>query len=50
MVFGLLIAPANVLIGPVAATVLLSRWFADLRGRAIGIAIAGIAAGGLVFR
>lgn len=37
VIFGLLIAPANVLIGPVAVTVLLSRWFADLRGRAIGI-------------
>ncbi|MBW8752996.1 MAG: MFS transporter [Sphingomonadales bacterium] len=49
LAFGLLIAPANVLIGPVAVTVLLSRWFADLRGRAIGIAIAGIAAGGFVF-
>jgi MFS family permease len=49
VVFGLLIAPANVLIGPLAVTVLLSRWFADLRGRAIGIAIAGIAAGGFVF-
>lgn len=49
VIFGLLIAPANVLIGPLAITVLLSRWFADLRGRAIGIAIAGIAAGGFVF-
>ncbi len=49
IVFGLLIAPANVLIGPLAVTVLLSRWFASLRGRAIGIAIAGIAAGGFVF-
>jgi MFS family permease len=49
VIFGLLIAPANVLIGPLAVTVLLSRWFADLRGRAIGIAIAGIAAGGFVF-
>ena len=49
VIFALLIAPANVLIGPVAVTVLLSRWFAELRGRAIGIAIAGIAAGGFVF-
>jgi sugar phosphate permease len=49
VIFGLLIAPANVLIGPVATTVLLSRWFADRRGRALGIAIAGIAAGGFVF-
>lgn len=49
VVFGVLIAPANVLIGPVAITVLLSRWFSDKRGRAIGIAIAGISAGGFVF-
>lgn len=48
-IFGLLIAPANVLMGPVAATVLLSRWFVRRRGRAIGIAIAGISAGGFVF-
>ncbi len=49
VIFGVLIAPANVLIGPVAVTVLLSRWFADKRGKAMGIAIAGIAAGGFVF-
>lgn len=49
VVFALLVAPANVLLGPVAATVLLSRWFALRRGRAVGFAIAGIAAGGVVF-
>ncbi len=49
IIFGLLIAPANVLIGPVAVTVLLSRWFAKRRGRALGIAIAGISAGGFFF-
>ena len=49
LIFGVLIAPANVLIGPVAVTVLLSRWFARKRGRAIGIAIAGISAGGFFF-
>lgn len=49
LVFAVLIAPANVLIGPLAATVLLSRWFTEKRGRAIGFAIAGIAAGGFVF-
>ena len=49
VIFGVLIAPANVLLGPVAVTVLLSRWFAERRGRAIGIAIAGVAAGGFVF-
>jgi MFS family permease len=49
VIFAVLIAPANVLLGPVAATVLLSRWFAARRGRAMGIAIAGVAAGGMVF-
>ncbi|EJL21349.1 MFS transporter [Novosphingobium sp. AP12] len=49
VIFGVLIAPANVLIGPVAITVLLSRWFAQKRGRAVGIAIAGISAGGFFF-
>lgn len=49
VVFAILMSLANVLIGPLAATVLLSRWFEQKRGRAIGIAIAGIAAGGFVF-
>lgn len=49
LIFGTLLAPANVLTGPVAVTVLLTRWFSRKRGRAIGIAIAGIAAGGFVF-
>lgn len=49
VIFGVLIAPANVLIGPVAVTVLLSRWFARRRGRALGIAIAGISVGSFFF-
>lgn len=49
VIFGVLLAPANVLIGPVAITVLLSRWFSAKRGRAVGIAIAGISAGGFFF-
>jgi MFS family permease len=49
VIFGVLIAPANVLIGPVATTVLLSRWFVNRRGRAIGVAIAGISAGGFFY-
>ena len=44
-----IIAPANVLLGPVAITVLLARWFAEMRGRAVGIAIAGISAGVFLF-
>jgi MFS family permease len=49
VIFGVLIAPANVLLGPVAVTVLLSRWFVRRRGTAIGIAIAGVSMGGVVF-
>lgn len=49
LVFGVLIAPANVLIGPVAMTVLLARWFTERRGRAVGFAIAGISTGGMLF-
>lgn len=49
VIFGLLMAPANVLLGPVAITVLLSRWFVKRRGTAIGIALAGISMGGVLF-
>lgn len=49
LIYGVLIAPANVLMGPMAASVLLSRWFVRRRGAAIGIAIAGIAMGGFIF-
>jgi MFS family permease len=49
LVYALLIAPANVLLGPVAVTVLLSRWFVKRRGAALGIAIAGISMGGVLF-
>ncbi len=49
VVFALFIAPANVLLGPLAATVLLARWFDEKRGFAIGFAIAGVAAGGALF-
>jgi len=49
VIFGVLIAPSNVLLGPVAVTVLLSRWFTKRRGTAIGIAIAGVSMGGVVF-
>jgi len=49
VIFGLLIAPANVLIGPIAVTVLISRWFVKRRGTAIGIALAGISTGSVVF-
>jgi MFS family permease len=49
VIFGVFIAPANVLIGPITATVLLSRWFVKRRGAALGVAIAGIAMGSVVY-
>ncbi|MCB2074719.1 MAG: MFS transporter [Novosphingobium sp.] len=49
IIFGLLMGPAQVLLGPMAGTVLLSRWFVERRGRALGIAIAGVALGGFIF-
>ncbi|HEX7874240.1 MAG TPA: MFS transporter, partial [Sphingobium sp.] len=49
VIYGLFMAPANVLMGPIAVSVLLSRWFVRRRGAAIGIAITGIAVGGLLF-
>jgi MFS family permease len=49
IIFGVLMSLGGVLIGPLATTVLLSRWFKQRRGRAIGIAIAGISAGGFIF-
>lgn len=49
IIYALLFAPANVLIGPMAASVLLSRWFVRRRGAAIGMAIAGVAIGGFLF-
>lgn len=49
IVYGTLIAPANVMLGPVAVTVLLSRWFTARRGAALGIAIAGVSMGSVVF-
>jgi sugar phosphate permease len=49
VVFAVLIAPANVLLGALAVTVLLSRWFVQRRGTAMGIAFAGISVGGFFF-
>jgi MFS family permease len=49
VIFGVFVAPANVLIGPITATVLLSRWFVKRRGAALGVAIAGVAMGSVVY-
>lgn len=49
IVFAVLMAGANILAGPIAWTVLLTRWFDKYRGRAMGIAISGIAGGTIIF-
>lgn len=49
IIYGLFMATANILIGPLAASVLLSRWFDKDRGRALGIAAVGISLGGFLF-
>lgn len=49
VIFAVIVAPANVLTGPLPATVLLSRWFVAKRGLAVGLAIAGVATGTMVF-
>ncbi|GIX31695.1 MAG: MFS transporter [Porticoccaceae bacterium] len=49
LAFALLVAPANVLLGPVAAVVLLTRWFERRRGRALGLALTGISLGTFAF-
>ncbi|MCE7796436.1 MFS transporter [Sphingobium sufflavum] len=49
ILYALLLAPANVLIGPLSASVLVSRWFDRDRGRALGLAAIGISVGGFLF-
>ena len=49
VIFALFMAPVNILLGPMSATVLLSRWFVKRRGTALGIDISGVALGGFVY-
>lgn len=48
-IFAIFFAGSNILAGPIAATVLLTRWFDQRRGRALGFAISGIAGGTVLF-
>jgi MFS family permease len=48
IVVALLLGPANVLVGPITGSTLVSRWFSALRGRALGIAATGTSVGGLL--
>src|SRR3984957_6297792 len=46
--FGLLLALANVALGPLSYSTLLPRWFVARRARAFGLTVAGYAIGGLI--
>jgi MFS family permease len=48
-VFALFMAPAQLSAGTMASTVLLSRWFSAMRGKAIGLALTGISLGGFIY-
>lgn len=48
LLLGLLIAPAISMLGPLAATTVVAKWFEELRGRAVGISSTGTIAGGLL--
>jgi MFS family permease len=46
--FALLMGTANVLLGPMTGSTLVSRWFTTSRGRALGIAATGTSIGGML--
>ncbi len=48
IIYGAFMAASAVLLGPLAASTLLARWFSRRRGMAIGLAASGSAMGGLV--
>ena len=48
LIYALFMAVASVLLGPIATSALLARWFDSKRGLAMGIASSGAAIGGLL--
>jgi len=48
LVYALLLGPTIPLLGPLSASVLISRWFVAKRGAALGVAAAGISLGGII--
>lgn len=48
-IYGIFMSAGTVLLGPIACTALLARWFNRRRGLAIGISASGSALGGLLF-
>lgn len=49
VVYGLFMGPSQLSVGNLAMTILVSRWFSAMRGRAMGIALTGVSVGGFVF-
>lgn len=49
VIYGALMAAASILLGPIATSALLARWFTHKRAMALGIAASGSAIGGLLF-
>lgn len=49
LIYGIFMSAGTVLLGPIACTALLARWFTRRRGLAIGISASGSALGGLLF-
>jgi MFS family permease len=48
LVFALLISVANMLLGPVTCSAVVSRWFTTSRGKALGVAAIGASVGGML--
>ncbi len=48
LAMGFFIGSANILIGPIAGSAVISRWFVATRGRALGIAAVGTSVGGIL--
>ena len=48
LIFAVIFAPANTLLGPVTGSALVSRWFAASRGKALGVAATGTSVGGVI--
>ena len=47
LVFGITMSIANCLVGSMSSSTLISRWFAENRGRALGLSAAGTSIGGI---